>query len=47
MARDDYDWSQVDAKRLVGLPMFKNLYGIQNMTNWLIGQSGLPETGGR
>jgi hypothetical protein len=47
MARDDYDWSQVDARRLVGLPMFKNLYGIQNMTNWLIGQSGLPETGGR
>jgi hypothetical protein len=47
LARDDYDFSQVDAKRIAGLPMFKSLYGYQNLMNFLIGRSGLPETGGR
>lgn len=47
LSRDDYDFSQVDAKRITGLPMFKSLFGYQNLMNFLIGRSGLPETGGR
>ena len=47
LGRDDYDFSQVDAKRIAGLPMFKTFFGYQNLMNFLIGRSGLPETGGR
>lgn len=43
--RDDYSFSQVDAKRVVRLFAFQNMYGINNILNLFIDHSGLPQQG--
>jgi hypothetical protein len=43
--RSDYNFSQVDARRVVRLFAFQNMFGINNTLNLFIDKSGLPEKG--
>ncbi len=43
--RSDYNFSQVDARRIVRLVAFQNMFGINNILNLFIDKSGLPEKG--
>ena len=43
--RSDYNFSQVDARRIVRLFAFQNMFGVNNILNLFIDKSGLPEKG--
>ena len=43
--RSDYNFSQVDARRIVRLFAFQNMFGVNNILNLFIDKSGLPAKG--
>lgn len=43
--REDYSFSQTDAKRVVRLFAFQNMAGVNNVLNLFIDHSGLPQQG--
>ena len=46
-SRSDYSFSRTDLNRMMRLLPFQNLYGINNILNFIRDESGLPLKGSR